>query len=209
VKNTTIGKLGAAVTGITVALFAVSMLVGLITGLNTEYISIFVSLCIAIGYLLFIAGVVSINTDKQKSAAGLAGIAFGVVYAVLIFIVYYAELTTVRMNGTLGAETLSIISYQHLGSLFFNYNLLGYGFMGLSTFFIGFIVKPKSKGDRALRSLLWIHGVFFLTCLIMPMLNVFTTDTPTVVGTAVLLVWCAYFLPICVLGWKYLDPKGK
>ena len=208
-RNTTIGKLGAAITGVAVAAFAGSMLINLIPGQNTETISYFVCMFIAIGYLLFITGVVSINTDKQKTATGLAGIAFGVVYAVFIFIVYYAGLTTVRLNGALSEEALSIIDYSHMGSLFFNYDLLGYGFMALSTFFIGFIVKPKSKGDRAFRSLLWIHGVFFLSCLIMPMLDVFSADTHIAVGTIILEFWCAFFLPVCVLGWKYLDAEKK
>ena len=94
---------------------------------------------------------------------------------------------------------------KHLGSLFFNYDLLGYGFMGLSTFFIGFTVIPNNKGDKAFRLLLWIHGIFFVSCLLMPMFPIFTPDMADgeIIGTLVLLVWCAYFLPICVLGWKY------
>jgi hypothetical protein len=206
-NNTIIGKLGAAVAGVSVAVFAVSILLQLF-GLNTSSVSYFVCMFIAIGYLMLISGVVSANVDKQKTAAGLAGIAFGVVYAVFIFIVYYAGLTTVRLNSALSEEALSIINYAHMGSLFFNYDLLGYGFMALSTFFIGFTVKPKNKGDRVFRTMLWIHGVFFLTCLIMPMLGLFTTDTHIAVGISVLLFWCAYFLPVCISGYRYFDPKG-
>jgi isoprenylcysteine carboxyl methyltransferase (ICMT) family protein YpbQ len=207
--NTRCGKIGAAVTGISVVAFAVAMLAGLLFGLATVYISYFICMFIAIGYLMFIAGIIAVSTDKHKTAAGYAGIAFGAVYAIFIFVVYFAGLTTVRMNGALSKEALSIIDYSRLGSLFFNYDLLGYGFMALSTFFVGFTVKPKRGGDRVFRAMLWIHGVFFLSCLIMPMLDVFTADTPAAVGTVILLVWCAYFLPVCILGLKYLDPKGK
>jgi len=208
-KNTVIGKIGAALTGVAIVVFAVSMLIGIISGQNTKYLSFFVSMIIAMGYLMLAAGVASVNTDLQKTAAGYTGLAFGTVYAVLIFIVYYAELTTVRLNDSLSAETLSIISYSHTGSLFFNFNLLGYGFMALSTFFIGFTVRPKNKCDRAFQALLWIHGVFFLSCLIMPMTGVFTMDTPDVAGIVILEFWCVFFLPICILGWKYLSCMAR
>ena len=204
-KDNKLGKIGAIVTGVSVAVFALAMLVRLAAGLNTAFVSYFVCIFIAVGYIMFAAALATPRKDKSLSASGLAGLAFSVVYAVLIFVVYYAMLTTVRMNGTLGDEALSVISYERLGSLFFNYDLLGYGFMGLSTFFIGFTVTPKNKGDAALRLLLWIHGIFFVSCFLMPMFPVFTPGMSggDVIGTLVLLVWCAYFLPICILGWRY------
>jgi len=208
-NNNVAGKISAAVMGGSVSVFALALLVSLLTGLHTEQLSYFVCIFIAVGYVVFAAAVVACNKDKQLLAVGFAGIAFAVVYAVLIFLVYYAMLTTVRMNDSLSEETLSIINYERLGSLFFNYDLLGYGFMGLSTFFLGFLVRGKSKSRKALRMLLWVHGVFFLTCLIMPMFPIFTPGMAggEVIGTLVLLVWCSYFLPVCILGWKYFAAK--
>jgi hypothetical protein len=162
--NINLGRAGAAITGASVTAFALAMLIGLISGLDTAFVSYFVCIFIAVGYIMFAAALAAPNKDKTPAAAGLAGLAFSVVYAVLIFIVYYAMITTVRMDGALSGETLSIISYEHFGSLFFNYDLLGYGFMGLSTFFIGFTIMPTNKSDRVLRLLLWIHGIFFVTC---------------------------------------------
>ncbi|MDR0396552.1 MAG: hypothetical protein LBH66_04550, partial [Oscillospiraceae bacterium] len=80
---------------------------------------------------------------------------------------------------------------------------LGYAFMGLSTFFIAFTVDSKGKGDKILRGMLLTHGIFFLPCLLMPMFPIFTPGTSNVVGTVILEIWCAYFLPICVLGYRY------
>jgi len=202
-KNSTIGKIGAAITGVSVAAFALAMLIEIVTGLRTASVSYFVCIFIAVGTIIFSAAIIGRNKDKQTTAAGLAGIAFAVVYAVLIFIVYYAMLTTVRLNQTLSDEAMSIINYERLGSLFFNYDLLGYGFMALSTFFVGFTVNPVSNGDRVFQRLLWIHGVFFLSCLIIPMTGAFSAETSPVFGMAVLEVWCVYFLPVCILGWKY------
>ena len=209
--NTKLGKIGTIVTGVSVSAFALAMLVGLITGLYTAFISYFVCIFIAIGYVMFSAALVAKNKDKSQSATGLTGLAFSVIYALFIIIVYYAMLTTVRMNDALSDEVLSIINYERLGSLFFNYNILGYGFMGLSTFFIGFTVKPKDKTDKALQLLLWIHGIFFVSCFIMPMLPLFTPDMAggELIGTLVLLFWCAYFLPICVLGWRYMKKRNN
>jgi len=202
-----LGKIGAATTGVSVAAFALAMLVALASGLSTAFISYLASMFIAVGYVIFAAALFSQSLGTPNVATGATGLAFSVVYAVFVFIVYYAMLTTVRMNTGLSDEAMAIISYERLGSLFFNYDLLGYGFMGLSTFFLGFTIAPQDKGDRTLRILLWIHGVFFLTCFIMPLFPLFTPDMEggEVIGTLVLLVWCAYFLPVCVLGWRYFQ----
>ena len=46
-----------------------------------------------------------------------------------------------------------------------------------------------------LRVLLRLHGVFFIACFIMPVFPVLTSDMESgaIIGTLVLLVWCAYF----------------
>lgn len=58
--------------------------------------------------------------------------------------------------------------------MLFNYDLLGYGMMALSTFFIGLSMNPISKADKWLKCLMMVHGVFFISCFIMPMTGVFT-----------------------------------
>jgi hypothetical protein len=46
-----------------------------------------------------------------------------------------------------------------------------------------------------------IHGVFAISCVLMPMLNVFTSNMAggDIIGTIALLFWYAYFLPIGIL----------
>lgn len=203
--NITVGKIGAAVTGLAVLSFAISMIFGLFT--DTIFISCLASIFIAIGFIPFMVSLFTVNDDMDKRSVGLTGIAFAVVYAVIIFLVYFAECTTVRLNTGLSDEALSIISYGYIGSLFFNYDLLGYGFMGLSTFLIGFTVKADDRASKALRLLLLIHGIFFLSCLIVPLFPVFKAGTSSVPGTILLETWCAYFLPVCILGYKYFSRK--
>ncbi len=44
-----------------------------------------------------------------------------------------------------------------IAGLLFSYDLLGYGMMALSTFFIGLTIKPKNKKDKWLKYLMMIH----------------------------------------------------
>jgi len=201
--NQSIGKLGAALTGAAVLSFAVSMIAGFFT--DTLFISCFSCIFIAIGFLPFMSSLIFLYTPKDKKAVGVTGLAFGVVYAVLIFLVYFAECTTVHLHPELSSETLSIISYGSLGSLFFNYDLLGYAFMALSTFFVGMSITPTDKTGKICRSFLLLHGIFFPCCLIIPMFPVFTPGTSDRIGTILLEFWCLYFLPICGFGYKMIS----
>lgn len=90
---------------------------------------------------------------------------------------------------------------------FFNYDLLGYAFMALSTFFTGLNIKAVDKKSKCLKILLMIHGIFFISCFFVPMFPVFTSGTDNIFGTILLEVWCIYFLPICVLGYKCFSDK--
>lgn len=67
------------------------------------------------------------------------------------------------------------------------------------------MVCPRSRTDRWLRALLLIHGVFFISCLLMPMLGVFRADSPAWIGTAVLEFWCAYFCLVAVRSRRYFQ----
>lgn len=202
-KNLTLGKIGSAVTGLAVLSFAISMIFGFFQ--NTIFVSCLSSIFIAIGFIPFMSALNATNSDKTQKSFGTVAMCFASIYAVLVFIVYYSECTTVRMNTDLSEEALSIISYGHLGSLFFNYDLLGYAFMALSTFFTGLNIKAIDRNSKWLKTLLMIHGIFFISCLFVPMFPVFTSGADSIFGTILLEVWCAYFLPICILGYKYFS----
>ncbi len=197
--NHRMGKISAVITGAAVLAFAVSMIFG---SLFTSCLS---SMFIALGFMPFVCGLAAVCPGQDRKGVGHTAIGFAAAYLVIILLVYFAEITTVRMNASLSTEALAIISYGHVGSLFFNYDLLGYGLMALSTFCIAFTVRPQDRGDKALRALLMIHGVFFVSGLIVPMLPVFTENAAggDMMGTLILECWCAYFLPVCILGYRY------
>ena len=80
--------------------------------------------------------------------------------------------------------------------------------MALSTFFMGLSMKAESKADKWLKVLMMIHGVFFVGCFFMPMTGLFSSmaDGATSKGGVIALIgWCAYFLPIGILGIRHFS----
>lgn len=191
--NKTIGKIGAAIVTVTVLLFAICMLIPF------DFGGYFVCMLLPMGYIMLAAGFCE-ECEESRRAAARTGMAFAVVYAVLILLVYFAQTTAVRLDG-LNEQATAILDYSW-GGLFFSYDLLGYGMMALSTFFVGLTIKPKNKPDKWLKRLMMLHGVFFFGCFILPMTGVFSATSSGGVnlgGVIALEFWCAYFLPIGVL----------
>ena len=200
--NQLIPKIGAAIVTITVFLFAVFLIVDFPFG---YYL---VCMFLPIGYIIMAAGFHHESPEGQRVSANI-GMIFSAIYAVLIFLVYFAQTTTVRLEN-LNEQAAKLLDYGQ-GGLLFNYDLLGYGMMALSTFFIGLSIKAESKPDKWLKYLMIIHGVFFISCFIMPMTGAFTnmgTGDNGSGGTIALLFWCAYFLPIGILSYRHFG-KGK
>ena len=163
--NQLLSKAGAIIVTVTVFLFAVCIVCGFHFG------SYLVCMFLPIGYIMMCAGFQHQSTDKTKVSANI-GLVLAAVYAVLILLVYYAQTTTVRLEE-LNGQAARVLNYQN-GGLLFNYDLLGYGIMALSTFFIGLSIQAKNKPDLWLKRLMIIHGVFFLSCFFMPMTGMFT-----------------------------------
>ena len=199
--NRTISKVGAAVVTVTVFLFAVFILMDFTFG------SYFVYMLLPIGYIMMAAGFQHESDEKTRVSANI-GLVLSAVYAVLILLVYDAQTTTVRLEE-LNDQAVRILNYAK-GGLLFNYDLLGYGMMALSTFFIGLSIRAENKPDLWLKRLMLIHGVFFLSCFIMPMTGMFTTMATGEKGNGgsiVLLFWCVYFMPIGVLAYRHFSNR--
>lgn len=196
------GKLASAFTLLAVAGFALSMLI------DSNFGSYLSSMFIAWGFVPMICAFAA-YTDRKKTALGYTAIAFAAVYAVLIMLVYYAQLTAVRA-GNLSEQARDMLDYSRFG-LFFSYDLLGYAFMALSTFFVSFAVERRGKADGVLIVLLRLHGIFAVTCVVMPLLGLFTPNMAggDLIGVLVLEVWCAYFIPLCILAYRHFHKLPK
>lgn len=197
--NRTIPKIGAAIVTIAVFLFAVCMIVDFPFG------SYFVCMFLPLGYIMMAAGFQYESCEERRVSANV-GVTIASIYATLILLVYFAQTTSVRLDN-LNEQAIRILDFQR-GGLLFNYDLLGYGMMALSTFFVGLSIKPDSKADKWLKYLMMVHGVFFIGCFIMPMTGVFTSMASGDAGnggTIALLGWCVYFLPIGVLAYRHFQ----
>lgn len=197
--NRAIPKIGAVIVTIAVFLFAVCMIV------DSPFGSYFVCMFLSLGYIMMVVGFQYESCEERRVPANI-GVTFAGIYAVLIFLVYFAQTTSVRLDN-LNEQSIRILDFQR-GGLLFNYDLLGYGMMALSTFFIGLSIIPNSKTDKWLKCLMMVHGIFFIGCFIMPMTGVFTSMAGGDAGnggTIALLGWCVYFLPIGVLAYRHFQ----
>ncbi len=195
--NRLLPKIGAAIVSVSVSLFAVFLI------MDNSFGSYFVCMFLPLGYIMLSAGFCHESAGEDKVAASI-GMVLSAVYAVLIFIVYFAQTTSVRLEE-LSEQAIRILDFRR-GGLIFNYDLLGYGIMALSTFFMGLTIKGKNKRDCWLKYLMMIHGVFFIGCFLMPMTGIFgsMSDGGTSTGGVIALVfWCIYFLPIGILSFLH------
>ena len=201
--NRVLSKIGAAVVTVTVFLFAVCILTHFLFG------SYLVCMFLPIGFIIMTAGFQHESAADTKVAANI-GLTLAAVYAVLILLVYYAQTTTVRLEE-LNGQASRVLDYQK-GGLLFNYDLLGYGMMALSTFFTGLSIRAEKKRDVWLKRLMLIHGVFFISCFFMPMTGMFTHMADGQGGSGggiALLFWCMYFIPIGVLATMHFSREKK
>lgn len=200
--NRKVGMYSAIITLTAVVSFALSMIVG------SNYASYLSSLFISWGFVPMICAFAAYS-QKEKKSAGYAAVAFSAIYAVIIGLVYFAQLTTVHLSK-LNEQASAILDYSKLDSLFFNYDLFGYAFMALATFFIGLTIQAESRSDKWLKGLLLIHGVFAVSCVLMPMLGVFNANMSggEIIGVLVLEFWCVYFCPVCILAYKYFQKRN-
>lgn len=197
--NRTIGAVSSTVNLLAVLGFAACMLFGFQSG------SYFCSMFIAFSFVPMMCCFLHFAAPERR-AAGYAAAVFAGMYAAIVLLVYFAQLTTVRFGG-LTEQARILLDFRQM-NLFFSFDLLGYALMSLATFFAGLTICPRSRADKWLRALLLIHGVFFISCLLAPMLGVFRADGPAWVGTAVLEFWCAYFCPVAALSRRHFQSKA-
>lgn len=201
--NKMISKAGSAIVTVTVFLFALFLIFDWSMG------SYFVCLILPIGFIIMTAGLQNECEADRKVAANI-GLILAAVYSTFIMLVYFSQLTTVH-NEQLNEQAAKLLEFDKYG-LIFNYDLLGYGVMALSTFFTGLAIKPKNKADKWLRALLMIHGVFYFSCTFMPITGIFarmSSGGDGIGGRLALVIWCVYFLPIGILSFLHFDSRNR
>jgi len=195
------GQIGAGVVTLCVAGFALGMLV------NQIIVCYLTSIGIAWGLVLMNGAFLRFSRPDAKVAA-VAAVSFGAMYAFCNTMVYFVQVSTVR-NTELTGVALQLLDYRRFGMMF-DIDLLGYCLMAVSTFFAGLTILVRNNGDRWLKVLLLLHGVFAIGCFILPMLGLFNTNMQGAdwIGTVIMEFWCAFFLPIGILSFRYFS-KAK
>ena len=199
--NKMIPKAGSAIVTVTVFLFALFLIINYPMGYY------FVCLILPLGFIMMTAGLHNECENDRKVAANI-GMVLTAVYCVLIMVVYFTQLTTVN-NEHLNEQAANLLTFGKFG-LIFNYDLLGYGIMALSTFFTGLSMKAKNKADKWLKALMMIHGVFYFSCTFMPMTGMFSkmsSDGDGLGGRLALVAWCVYFLPVGILSFLHFRKR--
>ena len=201
--NKMISKAGSLIVTVTVFLFAVFLIINFSMG------SYFVCLILPIGFIMMTAGLHNECEDDRKVASNI-GLILAAVYATFIMLVYFSQLTTVK-NEQLNEQAANLLEFGKFG-LIFNYDLLGYGVMALSTFFTGLSMQPNNKTDKWLKALLMIHGLFFFSCTFMPITGMFakmSSGGDGIGGRLALVAWCVYFLPVGILSFLHFKNPNK
>ena len=201
--NNTIAKIGSGIVTVTVFLFALFLIINYSMG------SYFVCLILPLGFIMMTAGLHNECENDRKVAANI-GLVLAAVYCTFIMLVYFTQLTTVN-NEQLTEQAANLLEMGKCG-LIFNFDLLGYGVMALSTFFTGLAMKPRNKVDKWLRALMMIHGLFYFSCTFMPMTGMFSKMSSGgngLGGRLALVAWCVYFLPIGVLAYRHFSGQHR
>lgn len=194
--NRKIGLISSIVMSAAVAIFLICLMIALFyKNAFTENLSF--GVCTVLSWSWVAAACVySCYADKENLSAAKIGVAVSAIYSAIISVVYFTQLTTV-LHKSADENILKVFSFSSAGSWLFNLDLLGYGLLSISTFFVGLTVRAKDKSDKALKLLLLLHGVFFV-CMFVPILPLPATNQGNG-GTIALICWCLFFLPVCVL----------
>lgn len=203
--NRKLGFISSIVIGGAVSIFLVCLIVALFTkNAFTENLSYGVCAVLSWGWVAT-AVVYSCYTKKERSAAAKIGVATGIIYSTIISIVYFTQITTV-LYDSVDEKIVQAFSFSAAGSWLFDLDLLGYGLLAISGFFVGLALQTNRKTDKALKLLLMLHGMFFV-CMFVPILPLPATNQGSG-GTIALICWCLFFLPICALSALHFKPSN-
>jgi len=175
-------------------------LFGIFVVLDAKFIYFTSVLFLSISVVMMIISMKTFIPPEKEVFVNCA-IAFGIMYALLVSLVYYTQISVV-LKGTLSNELLKIVS-DSPGTVFFYIDMFGYCFLCLATLFMAFAINRR---DVLFRVFLLIHSVLFVPTFLLPFLpvNFSTTETSgSTSGNFVLVAWAAIFVPVCLLLTRY------
>lgn len=192
-----IGFWAAVLVIIFTTIFAISMIPFLPrTVLN---ISFLVSFLLAIAYVVMMAALFYIVAEERKVWAHV-GLALSIIYATMNTSVYYIQLAVVRGNSLNLPENF-IRPFVFLpGTPLFAIDMLGYGFLTLSTLFAAFAFG-RDKVEIWTKRLFILHGLFVFPTLAFPLFAAYQPPREAaqdITGNIALIGWSVVFVPAIV-----------
>lgn len=149
------------------------------------------------------------TNPSEKKIWSLIGVAFSIIYAIFILLTYYTQLALAFNPPNVSIDILKLLDYQEPNSWMFVVDMLGYGFLTLSTLFTGFMFSGDKK-YKWLKGIYIAHGLFFIPTLVFPLIPLGASSSEnSFFGTLALLVWCLIFIPLLALTIKFFRNKIK
>jgi len=199
-----IGRAAALLIAVETVVFAISLIWEIVIpselAKNLGYIA---SLLVAPSVVIMMAGFYD-GTQEQLRIFGLLSLVSSIIYAPFCISTYFLQLSIVAFNPlNLSSEVMKAINFVP-GSPIFAIDMLGYGFLCLSTLAAGFALGEAK--DKVLRALCFFHGALAVPTLASPIISgIFrsTSGQTNDTGNYVLLFWCVVFVPIALLFVRY------
>ena len=208
-KNTmfVIGRVAALSIAIETVIFAFSLIWGVI--FHTEfdkYLGYIASLFLAVSVVVMMACFYA-STREPLKIYGLLALVASVIYAPFCISNYFLQLSVVALNPlNLSGEVLKAIDFKP-GSPTFAMDMLGYGFLCLSTLAAGFALVEAR--ERVLKALCFFHGAIAVPTFAAPIISgifLSTSGQTNDIGSYILLFWCFIFAPIALL---FMRPDNR
>lgn len=152
----------------------------------------------------------AMRVEGDRRIWGGLAVAFATVYVVPCTTCYALQIFVVRGDPlSLGPDLLRALAFAP-GSAAFALDMVGYGFMALSSLFLGLALGSREL--RGLRAANLVHGALFLPTWVTPALPFPPPgDGPGLdAGGVAMLAWCLLFLPIPLLAFRSFrdTPRG-
>lgn len=208
-RITQVGLISSVASGVLVSTFALLLVGSFWT--NTADASYLVCFVLAPTFLVMMSSIHAHSSPESRFWSQL-GVSLTIMYATLITITYYTQLTVVRVNSLgLTPQILEALTYTP-GSFIFSLNMLGYGFMCLAVLITHPVFAGKGLGTW-LRRLFILNGVFFLPTWAFPALSLGSPQPEVDFGVWALILWCILFIPltglVAVWFWQMLGQRCR
>jgi hypothetical protein len=206
--SSSIGRSAALSVLLATAVFALSLIWGLVFHTSTDQMVGYVaSLLLAIGVVVMMASLYD-QTNRALSIYGLLALAASIVYATFCVANYFLQLAVVALNPlNHPKEVIQLVRFVP-GSPTFAIDMLGYGFLCLSTLAAAFVLTDPR--DKTLRLLCYISGALAVPTFAAPIISgVFrsTGGQANDVGSYILLLWCLLFIPLALLFGRHFQAR--